>query len=98
MRFLSILAVSFGSAVALTVPDGVEEIQRSLASESQQTPALVRGNTAASIKRTTWDPPAQLISPLKMVWGNYTFEKTHKNWAFQQIYANKGKTLKFWCS
>jgi len=71
----------------------VETVQRHILAEQDTAQAAqqpVRAITAASIAKTAWSPPAHLIEPLKMIWGNYTFEKKHNNWIFQQIYANKG--------
>ena len=91
-RFALFVALPLSLVASLTVPDAVAVVQRHILAEQDtaQAAQAVRAVTAASIKKTKWDPPAHLLEPLSNVWGNYTFEKKHNNWIFQQIYANKG--------
>lgn len=47
------------------------------------------------LNKTTWDPPANLVTPLKQVWDHemstYSAPLTFKNYGYDQVMAGKGK-------
>src|ERR1700712_4185432 len=63
----------------------------------ENTPAAQpRADQAASLRETTWNPPAYLETAIDAAWEQKTSKRTdpplsYANWVFQQVIANNGK-------